>query len=61
MRRYRIVMVVAGAAVVWCATLPAVTAAASAWAVAGAGTWGRAIKVPGLGALNKGAWPGCAE
>ena len=53
MRRHRVVMVLAGAAVVWCAAPLAVTAATAPWAVARAGTWHTAIEVPGLGALNK--------
>src|SRR5215472_7116498 len=47
MRRHR---VVAGAAAVWCAAPLAVAAAPTARA----GTWGTAIEVPGLGALNRG-------
>jgi hypothetical protein len=54
MRRHRVVMVLAGAAAVWCAAPLAVTAAPAAWAVAGAGIWRTAIEVPGLGSLNKG-------
>src|SRR5215469_6569501 len=50
MRRHRVVMVLAGAAAVWCAAPLAVTAAPTARA----GTWGTAIEVPGLGALNRG-------
>jgi hypothetical protein len=53
MRRYRVVMAVAGAAV-WCAASLAVTAGPAAWAVARAGTWGTAIEVPGLGSLDQG-------
>ena len=54
MRRHRVVMVVAGAAAVWCAAPLAVTAAPAARAAALAGTWGTAIEVPGSGALNAG-------
>src|SRR5215510_13179981 len=54
MRGHRAVMVVAGAAAVWCAAAQAVTAAPAARAVAQAGTWGTAIEVPGLGSLNRG-------
>src|SRR5260370_39886191 len=54
MRRHRVMMVLAGAAAVWCAAPLAVTAAPVAGAVAGAGTWRMAIEVPGLGSLNKG-------
>jgi hypothetical protein len=61
MRRHRVVMVVAAAAAVWyavplpvtAAPLP-VTAAPTARAVARAATWGTAIEVPGLRALNQG-------
>jgi hypothetical protein len=56
MRRQRVVMVLAGAAAVWCAAPLAVTAAPGAGAVARAGTWRTAIEVPGLGSLNKGGW-----
>ena len=45
MRRHWAVIVLAGAAAVWCAAPPA-----AAWA----GTWGTAIEVPGLGSLNQG-------
>lgn len=41
MRRHRVMMVLAGAAAVWCA-VPLAAAAAPA------GTWGTAIKVPGV-------------
>src|SRR5215510_7078020 len=58
MRGHRAVMVVAGAAAVWCAAAQAATAAPAARAAAQAGTWGTAIEVPGLGALNQG---GAAE
>jgi hypothetical protein len=54
MRRHRVLMVVAGAAAVWCAAPLPVTAAPAARAVAQAGTWGTAIEVPGLGSLNQG-------
>src|SRR5215467_12364624 len=54
MRRHRVVIVLAGAAAVWCAAPLAVSAAPAAWAVARAGTWRTAVEVPGLGALNKG-------
>jgi len=47
-------MVLAGAAVVWCAALLAVTAGPAAPAAVQAGTWRTAIEVPGLGALNQG-------
>jgi hypothetical protein len=54
MRRHRVVMVLAGAAAVWCAAPPAVMAAPAAGAVTRAGTWRTAIEVPGLGSLNRG-------
>jgi hypothetical protein len=54
MRRHRVMMVLAGAAAVWCAAPSAVTAATAAGAAAQVGTWHRAIEVPGSGALNKG-------
>ena len=54
MRRHRVVIVLAGAAAVWCAAPLAVSAASAAWRVARAGTWRTAVEVPGLGALNKG-------
>jgi hypothetical protein len=54
MRRHRVVMVVAGAAAVWCAAPAAVTAAPAAEAAAQAGTGGTAIEVPGLASLNQG-------
>ena len=47
MRRHRAVMVLAGAAVVWCA-------AASAAIAAPASSWHTAIEVPGSAGLNKG-------
>ncbi len=50
MRRHRVMMVLAGAAAVWCAAPSAVIAAPTARA----GTWRTAIEVPGSGALNKG-------
>src|SRR5215510_9370785 len=54
MRGHPAVMVVAGAAAaVWCAAPPPVTAAQAASAAAQAGTWGTAISVPGLQALNQ--------
>jgi hypothetical protein len=49
MRRVWVVMVLTGAAVVWCAAPSA---------VARAGTWGTAIEVPGLGLLNQGGQAG---
>src|SRR5215471_10357793 len=61
MRRQRVVMVLAGAAALWCAALlavactaPAGVARAAAGAAARAGSWRAAIEVPGTGALNKG-------
>jgi len=61
MRRRRVVIVLAASTALWCATLLAVTGAAQAavarvsvWGVARAGGWGKAIEVPGTGALNKG-------
>jgi hypothetical protein len=54
MRRHRVMMVLAGAAAVWCAAPLAVTAAPAAAAIARARTWRTAIEVPGLGSLNKG-------
>src|SRR5262245_51761522 len=61
MRRQRVVMVLAGAAALWCAAPLALGCAASAGvaraaagAAARAGTWHAAIEVPGTGALNKG-------
>jgi len=54
MRRRRVVMVVAGAAAVWCAAQLAATAAPTAGAVARTGTWRTAIEVPGVGSLNAG-------
>src|SRR5262249_61973486 len=54
MGRARLVMVLAGAAAVWCAAPLAVMAAQGAGAVARAGAWRTAIEVPGLGSLNKG-------
>jgi hypothetical protein len=55
MRRHRVMLVLAGAAAAWWAAPMAVTAAPVAGALASVGTWGKAIEVPGLGALNKGA------
>jgi hypothetical protein len=46
--------VVAVAAAVWSAGLVGISGAAWAWAAPAANSWGRAIGVPGLGALNKG-------
>jgi hypothetical protein len=54
MRRRRVLVVVAGAAAVWGAGPVGVPGAAGAWAAPAASSWGRAIEVPGLGALNKG-------
>src|SRR5215471_15942797 len=59
MSRQRAVMVLAGAAALWCAAALAVACAAKAGQVpagasAGAGTWQAAIEVPGVAALNKG-------
>src|SRR5258706_594744 len=61
MRRQRVVMVLAGAAALWCAALLAVActepggvARAAAGAAARVGSWRAAIEVPGTGALNKG-------
>jgi len=63
MTRRRVLVLVAGAAAVWGAGPVAVPGTAVAWAVpaargpvAAAGSWGRAIEVPGLGALNKGGF-----
>jgi hypothetical protein len=47
-------LVLAGAAVVWWAAPPAVTAAPAAGAIARAGAWRTAIEVPGLRSLDKG-------
>jgi hypothetical protein len=47
-------MVLAGAAAAWCAAPLAVSAAPAVQAVGRAGTWGTAIEVPGLRALNQG-------
>jgi hypothetical protein len=52
MRRHRVMLVLAGAAAVWWAA-PLPVMAAHAGGAAPAGTWGNAIEVPGLGALNK--------
>src|SRR5258706_5485394 len=61
MRRQRVVMVLAGAAALWCAALLAVAGTAPAGvgraadgAAARVGSWRAAIEVPGTGALNKG-------
>src|SRR5215470_13113987 len=61
MRRRRVLVLVAGAAAVWGAGPAAVPGTAAAWAVPAAqgavpaaSSWGRAIEVPGLGALNDG-------
>jgi len=51
MRRHRVVLVLAGAAVAWCAALLAVACAGGGSAP---GVWGQAIEVPGLGKLNAG-------
>src|SRR5215469_12486951 len=62
MRRQRVVVALAGAAVLWCAGPVAVAGVAEAWlagsagAVAGGGGWRAAIEVPGTGALNKGGY-----
>jgi hypothetical protein len=53
MRRRPVVIVVAGAAALWCATPVALTSAAAA-GVARVGAWRAAIEVPGTSALNKG-------
>jgi hypothetical protein len=55
MRGHRVVLVLAGAAAVWCAAPLAVMAAPAGGAVARAGIWRTAIEVPGLGSLNKGS------
>src|SRR5262252_2508585 len=52
MSQYRIMLALAGAAAVSCTAPSAVTHTAQARA--GAAGWGRAIEVPGLGALNVG-------
>jgi hypothetical protein len=54
MRRHGVLLVLAGAAALWCMAPLAVTGTAQAAAVAVAGTWRKAIEVPGLGSLNKG-------
>src|SRR5215471_5726243 len=54
MRRHRVVMVLAGAAAVWCAAPLAVMAAQGAGAGDRDGTWRTAIEVPGSGMLNAG-------
>jgi hypothetical protein len=53
MRRHGVLLVLAGAAALWCMAPLAVTGTAQAAAVAVAGTWRKAIEVPGLGSLNK--------
>ena len=58
MRRHRVIMVLAGAAAIWCAGPLAVLAAAAGGAVAQTGTWRTAIEVPGLGSLNGGGFAG---
>src|SRR6266567_4113239 len=62
MRRRRVLVMVAAAAAMWGAGPLAAPGGGDAWAVAAArgaavraaGSWGRAIEVPGLGALNRG-------
>jgi len=60
MTRGRVLAVLAGAVAVWSAVALAAAGAANAGtvraarAVPAAGSWGKAIEVPGLGALNKG-------
>src|SRR6266704_1530990 len=62
MRRRRVLVVVAAAAAMWGAGPLAAPGGGDAWAVAAArgaavraaGSWGRAIAVPGLRALNQG-------
>ena len=61
MRRQRVMLVLAGAAALWCAAplatgcaAPAGVARAAVGAAARAGTWHAAIEVPGTGGLNKG-------
>jgi hypothetical protein len=49
MRRYRLMMILAGTAAVWWAAAPALAAAASP-----DGGWHNAIEVPGSGSLNRG-------
>jgi len=66
MRRRRVLVFAAGAAAVWCVGPLAVPGAVGAWAAAAArgaaaSLWGRAIEVPGLGALNKGGHAGVSE
>ena len=55
MRRRRVLVAAAGAAVLLGAGPPAVPGAAGAvtGAVRAPGSWGRAVEVPGLAALNK--------
>ena len=60
MRRRWVIMVVAGAAAVWCAPLAVAGAADAGVApvpagpVTAAGSWGKAVEVPGSGSLNSG-------
>ena len=60
MRRCRVLVVAVSVAAVWgagpLAAAGAATAGAvrAAWAVPAAGSWGKAVEVPGLGALNTG-------
>jgi hypothetical protein len=61
MRRHRVMLVLAGAAAVWWTAPPAVMAAPAGGAVARAGTWRKAIEVPGLGALNAGGDAGVSS
>jgi len=52
--RGRVLAVLAGAVAVWGAVALAAAGPAAGGAVLAAGSWGRAIEVPGLGALNTG-------
>ena len=54
MRRTRVMVALAGAVAAWCAASLAVMAAPAAGAVARAGSWGKAIEVPGLARLSAG-------
>src|ERR1700756_3740817 len=61
MRQRQVLVAMAGTAVVWGAGVLAVAGQPRAWAAPGAsgkvqavGSWGKAVEVPGLGALNKG-------
>ncbi len=61
MRQCRVLVVAVSVAAVWGAVASAAAAGAAtaaagrdARAVSAAGPWGKAIEVPGLGALNKG-------